>query len=120
MNVAEHASGGAYAAPFPKKYQRMGIPGMSINLGSVIRNKRKARGLSIREAAERAGISGSFLSKVEHNINSPSIVTLMNICGVIGTSAGDLLMDAAAPGRAVADDRTALSGDEASAHSTGA
>jgi len=44
--------------------------------------------------AEKAAISDGFLSQVENNVNSPSVDTLMRICGSLGIDAGDLIKKA--------------------------
>ena len=45
----------------------------------------------MKDVAEKAGISEGFLSQIENNVNTPSVDTLMSICGVIGINAGDVL-----------------------------
>lgn len=65
-----------------------------MNLGSILRIKRKERKLTLKTVAERAGISEGFLSQVENEVNSPSVDTLVNICNAIGINAGDLLKQA--------------------------
>jgi len=62
-----------------------------MNLGSIIRKRRKELKLTMKEVAERAGISEGFLSQIENNVNSPSVETLRNICGAVGINAGDVL-----------------------------
>jgi transcriptional regulator with XRE-family HTH domain len=66
-----------------------------MNLGSVLRKKRKEKRLTLRAVAERAGISEGFLSQVENDVNSPSVDTLVNICRVIGIEPGDVIKEAA-------------------------
>jgi transcriptional regulator with XRE-family HTH domain len=62
-----------------------------MNLGSIIRKRRKEIKLTMKEVAERARISEGFLSQIENNVNTPSVDTLRNICGAIGINAGDVL-----------------------------
>jgi transcriptional regulator with XRE-family HTH domain len=62
-----------------------------MNLGSIIRKHRKERKFTMKEVAEKAGISEGFLSQIENNVNTPSVDTLMNICAAIGINAGDVL-----------------------------
>lgn len=73
-----------------------------MNLGTILRQKRKERKLTLKTVAERAGISEGFLSQVENNVNSPSLDTLMNICSAIGIEAGDVLNQAKNQERLVA------------------
>jgi len=72
-----------------------------MNLGALIRRYRKDRKLPLKAVAEKAGISEGFLSQVENNVNSPSVDTLMKICGAIGVNAGDLLTQAGNQERSV-------------------
>jgi transcriptional regulator with XRE-family HTH domain len=65
-----------------------------MNIGPLIRSYRKKQKLTLKAVAEKAGISEGFLSQVENNVNSPSVVTLQKICGAIGISTGDLLTQA--------------------------
>jgi transcriptional regulator with XRE-family HTH domain len=62
-----------------------------MNLGTVVRDYRKKKNLTLKKVAAKAGISEGFLSQVENNVNSPSVETLMKICGAIGVNAGDIL-----------------------------
>ena len=62
-----------------------------MNLGTVVRDYRKKRNLTLKKVAAIAGISEGFLSQVENNVNSPSVETLMKICGAIGVTASDIL-----------------------------
>jgi len=62
-----------------------------MNLGSILRDKRKKKRLTLKVVAEKAGISEGFLSQVENDVNSPSVDTLVNICNAIGIHAGDVL-----------------------------
>ena len=65
-----------------------------MNIGQLIRRSRKKQKLTLKTMAEKAGISESFLSQVENNVNSPSVDTLQKICGSIGISTGDLITQA--------------------------
>ena len=49
------------------------------------------KGLSLREVASKCGFSASFLSQVERGTSSPSIVSLLALCEILGIRAGDLL-----------------------------
>jgi transcriptional regulator with XRE-family HTH domain len=65
-----------------------------MNIGSVLRQKRKDLKLTLRAVAEKAGVSEGFLSQVENDVNSPSVDTLVKICNAIGIEAGDVLNEA--------------------------
>jgi len=50
-----------------------------LNLGQIIRDFRKERGLTLHELAERIEISTSYLSALERNLRKPSIQVLRKI-----------------------------------------
>lgn len=61
-----------------------------VRLGARLRNARESSRLSLGEAAERAGVTKSFLSRVERDLTSPSISSLLDICDAVGVSPADL------------------------------
>ncbi len=65
-----------------------------MDLGAVLRIKRKEKKLTLKAVAEKAGISEGFLSQIENNVNSPSVDTLMNICAGIGIEASEVIKQA--------------------------
>lgn len=65
-----------------------------MNLGSILRQKRKDRKLTLKTIAEKAGISEGFLSQVENDVSSPSVDTLVNICNAVGIEAGEVFKEA--------------------------
>ena len=58
----------------------------SLVLGQRLRALRKRGGLSVRQLAERAGLSASMLSYVERGETSMSLVTLEKILSALGVS----------------------------------
>src|SRR5258708_35902526 len=54
------------------------------DLGTTIRRLREARQLSLKEVAERSGLTPSFLSQVERNLTSPSVASLRNVAQAFG------------------------------------
>jgi transcriptional regulator with XRE-family HTH domain len=61
------------------------------NIGEEIRRRRTRAGQSLRELAERAQLSPSFLSQVERSQADPSVSSLRQIAAGLGTDAGVLL-----------------------------
>lgn len=59
-------------------------------IGSRLRAARQARSLTIGQLAESTGLTKGFLSRVERDLTSPSVSTLVAICEVLDTSIGDL------------------------------
>ena len=64
-----------------------------MNLGSLLRQRRKDKGLTLKEVAERAGLSEGFLSQVENNVKAPSVPNLMKVCEALGAEMGLLFED---------------------------
>src|SRR5258708_31564432 len=56
------------------------------DLGTTIRRLREARQLSLKEGAERSGLTPSFLSQVQRNLTSPSVASLRNVAQAFGIS----------------------------------
>jgi transcriptional regulator with XRE-family HTH domain len=65
-------------------------------IGASLRSTRRRQGLTLRQVAESAGVTESFLSQVERDLASPSIATLRRIAAGLGTSIGAIL-DGAGP-----------------------
>jgi transcriptional regulator with XRE-family HTH domain len=61
-----------------------------VSLGPKLRSERTARGLSIQQVAEAAGVTKSFLSKLETDQVSASVATLLRICDAMGVRPGTL------------------------------
>ena len=64
-------------------------------LGEALRARREESGLSLRAAAERAGMSPAHLSEVERGIKEPSFGALSKIADAIGVGAGEVFLDLA-------------------------
>jgi transcriptional regulator with XRE-family HTH domain len=60
-------------------------------VGEVIRRLRKQRGLSLRDVAERSGISQSFLGAVERGQSDISVGRLSQVAHVLGHDVASLL-----------------------------
>ena len=59
-------------------------------IGAQLREARLASRLSMAEAAERSGLTKGFLSKVERDLTSISVASLMRLCDALGISVGSL------------------------------
>src|SRR5687767_11654892 len=70
-----------------------------LQLGTRIRSLRQARHLTLREVADRAGVTESFLSQVERDVTSPSIATVHRVARALGLSIAQLFAEEAEPGR---------------------
>lgn len=65
-------------------------------LGDRVRERRQAVGLTVRELAERSGVSERFLVALENAYANVSVVRLSEVADALGTSAADLLAPGAA------------------------
>ncbi len=65
-------------------------------LGQRIRTQREQLGLSIKDAADRAGISGTYLSAIEKGQRIPKLEVLVPILNALSMSADAALMDSVA------------------------
>jgi transcriptional regulator with XRE-family HTH domain len=81
-----------------------------LEVGERLRVIRTTRRLTLREVAERAGLSESFLSQVERGRASASIASLRRIADALGITIADLFQPAgpAEPRVLRRDDRPAL------------
>ena len=61
-----------------------------LRLGGRIRALRQARRLTLRDVAERSGVTESFLSQVERGVASPSIASVQRIARALGRSIAEL------------------------------
>lgn len=57
---------------------------MSDTAPSPLRRTREARGLSLRQAAELAGMDSAHLSRVERGVEGLSVASLARLASVIG------------------------------------
>lgn len=69
-------------------------------LGTLIRAQRASAGLSLRDLAQRAGVSNAYLSQIERGLHEPSISVLSSITHALDVPLGELL------------ERSGLLGDE--------
>ena len=69
-------------------------------LGLRLRFLRTSRGLSLRAAADLAGIAAAALSQIETGKNSPSVSTLKKVLWAVGVSLGEFFASAEKTGEA--------------------
>jgi transcriptional regulator with XRE-family HTH domain len=61
-----------------------------VRLGARLRHARETSRMSLGDVASRAGVTKSFLSRVERDETSPSVASLVGICEAVGLSMADL------------------------------
>ena len=64
-----------------------------MNIGSKIKELRVAKGLTQEELADRAELSKGFISQLERDLTSPSIVTLVDILQCLGVSVSEFFAE---------------------------
>jgi transcriptional regulator with XRE-family HTH domain len=61
-----------------------------VAIGSRIRAARQSQRLTIEHVADATGLTKGFLSRVERDLTSPSVASLVTLCQVLSISVGDL------------------------------
>ncbi|MHA7210375.1 cupin domain-containing protein [Arthrobacter sp. MDT1-65] len=61
-----------------------------VAIGSRIRAARQAQRMTIEQVADSTGLTKGFLSRVERDLTSPSVASLVTLCQVLSISIGDL------------------------------
>jgi transcriptional regulator with XRE-family HTH domain len=74
---------------------------LDLELGPRLRSLRTARGLTLRELAQRAGVTESFLSQAERGVATPSIASIQRIARGLGLSIADLFAEVESVGLVV-------------------
>jgi transcriptional regulator with XRE-family HTH domain len=64
-----------------------------LDLGPRLRALRRSNHLTLRQLADRAAITESFLSQVERGVASPSIATVQRIAHALGLSIAELFTE---------------------------
>lgn len=73
-------------------------PGAQDPLAARIRQRRRVKGMTLRDLAGRAGVTESFLSQVERGLASPSISSLRRIAAGLDQSIASLFDGETGPG----------------------
>ncbi|MGW2651445.1 helix-turn-helix domain-containing protein [Streptomyces sp. NPDC001393] len=64
-----------------------------VRIGGRLRAARKKQGISIDALADVTGLTKSFLSRIERDITSPSVSSLVRICQVLSLDIGSLFRE---------------------------
>jgi transcriptional regulator with XRE-family HTH domain len=62
-----------------------------VTLGLALRQRRTAQGLTLKDVAEAAGVSWSYLSDLERGTKLPSLETLLDLASALDVLVTDLL-----------------------------
>ena len=61
-----------------------------LRLGARLRAGRQAQGMTMDQLAEATGLTKGFISRVERDVTSPSVTTLVSLCEVLSIPVGTL------------------------------
>ncbi|GAB3270141.1 helix-turn-helix domain-containing protein [Sinomonas notoginsengisoli] len=61
-----------------------------VAIGSRIRAARQSQRMTIEQVADATGLTKGFLSRVERDLTSPSVASLVTLCQVLSLDIGDL------------------------------
>jgi transcriptional regulator with XRE-family HTH domain len=64
-----------------------------VRIGARLRAARTAHGYTLEQLAAVAGLTKGFLSRVERDLTSPSVASLVTLCQVLSIPIGDLFVD---------------------------
>lgn len=64
-----------------------------MQIGERVKNLRLKMGLTQEELAERSDLTKGFISQLEHDLTSPSIDTLENLVGALGSNLSDFFLE---------------------------
>jgi transcriptional regulator with XRE-family HTH domain len=79
------------------------------DLGGRMRELRRRNNITLREVADAAGVSESFVSQVERGVANPSMASLRRMAEALGESVASLFVGSETPGMVVrAGDRKRL------------
>lgn len=70
---------------------------IDVRIRSNLRARREAKGLSLGQLADRAGVSKAMIAKVESGASSPTAAWLGRICAGLGVTLSTLMLEAEAP-----------------------
>jgi transcriptional regulator with XRE-family HTH domain len=73
----------------------------SESLGPRLRELRRQRGITLRQVAESAGVTESFVSQVERGAANPSVATLRRMAEALGETMASLFVGADTAGMVV-------------------
>jgi transcriptional regulator with XRE-family HTH domain len=62
-----------------------------VTLGAEVRRRRKARGWTLEQLAERADLTAHYLSTLETGGRDPSVSTVQQLAKALGCAPGELL-----------------------------
>src|SRR5579864_4230721 len=77
----------------PAPVSRVPDPREPSKIGPRLREQRKHRGASLRELADKVGVSPSLISQIERDKVTPSVSTLWALVTELGLTMGDVFAE---------------------------
>lgn len=78
---------------------------MDTNLGEILKERRRAKGLTLKQVSDMSGVSTSYLGRIERGERFPSGRILWRLAEPLGFTESDLLKLAGFMSRDDSDDR---------------
>lgn len=67
---------------------------MNVQIGNIIKLARKKNKITLKDLAEKTGLSISYLSLMERGLNSPTLENLNKVCFALSLTLSDLITQA--------------------------
>lgn len=83
-----------------------------MEIGSKIRDRRVSLGLTQEELAERSELTKGFISQVERDLTSPSLISLSDILDALGTSLSEFFKEEESTKKVFSEDDYVIMEDE--------
>ncbi|MCO5994272.1 helix-turn-helix domain-containing protein [Actinoallomurus rhizosphaericola] len=64
--------------------------GQEPRIGARLRDARQRQGLTIDQVAQSTGLTKGFISRIERDVTSPSVSTLVTVCAALSLPVGEL------------------------------
>lgn len=61
-----------------------------LRIGARLRDARRRQGLTIEQIARSTGLTKGFISRIERDVTSPSVSTLVTVCAALSLPVGEL------------------------------
>jgi transcriptional regulator with XRE-family HTH domain len=66
--------------------------GQDLRIGARLRDARQRQGLTIDQVARSTGLTKGFISRIERDMTSPSVSTLVTVCAALSLPVGELFV----------------------------
>jgi transcriptional regulator with XRE-family HTH domain len=66
--------------------------GQDLRIGARLRDARRRQGLTIDQIAQSTGLTKGFISRIERDMTSPSVSTLVTVCAALSLPVGELFV----------------------------